>query len=71
MNEELNICPYCNGSGEGMYDGTRCSTCKGSGEISDEEPDDGGREDYEYERYRQRKEDNDDPYTRTDRNVDS
>ena len=25
------ICPYCNGSGEGMYDGTRCWHCKGEG----------------------------------------
>ena len=28
--EEL-TCPSCNGSGEGMYDGTKCSACKGSG----------------------------------------
>ena len=25
------ICAYCNGSGEGMYDGTRCWHCKGEG----------------------------------------
>ena len=25
------ICPNCSGSGEGMYDGTKCSLCKGSG----------------------------------------
>lgn len=24
-------CSTCNGSGEGMYDGSRCITCKGSG----------------------------------------
>jgi hypothetical protein len=24
-------CSVCNGSGEGMYDGTRCRSCKGSG----------------------------------------
>lgn len=24
-------CIGCSGSGEGMYDGTRCSTCNGSG----------------------------------------
>jgi DnaJ-class molecular chaperone len=23
------ICPDCNGSGEGQYDGTTCPTCKG------------------------------------------
>jgi len=28
--EEL-ICPTCNGSGEGRYDGTRCTSCGGSG----------------------------------------
>ena len=27
------ICPACNGSGEGQYDGTRCSSCKGRGVI--------------------------------------
>jgi DnaJ-class molecular chaperone len=25
------ICPNCSGSGEGQYEGTRCSSCKGSG----------------------------------------
>ena len=25
------ICPSCNGSGEGHYDGTRCRSCGGSG----------------------------------------
>ena len=25
------ICIHCNGSGEGMHDGTRCSVCHGSG----------------------------------------
>lgn len=25
------ICISCSGSGEGMYDGTRCHACKGSG----------------------------------------
>ena len=28
--EEL-LCAYCNGSGEGMHDGTTCTHCKGSG----------------------------------------
>ena len=26
------ICTNCNGSGEGMYDGTKCRVCKGRGE---------------------------------------
>lgn len=25
------ICPHCNGSGEGQFDGTHCISCKGSG----------------------------------------
>ena len=25
------ICPDCNGSGEGMWDGSNCRTCKGTG----------------------------------------
>jgi DnaJ-class molecular chaperone len=29
--EEEKLCGACNGSGEGMYDGTVCSTCKGKG----------------------------------------
>ena len=28
---EPGICTHCNGSGEGMYDGTRCRSCGGSG----------------------------------------
>jgi len=27
------ICPSCNGSGEGRYEGTRCRRCGGSGEV--------------------------------------
>jgi hypothetical protein len=30
--EEEGICPACNGSGEGMREGTTCRTCRGSGE---------------------------------------
>ena len=29
--EDESICPTCNGSGEGMYDGSRCGHCGGSG----------------------------------------
>ena len=28
------LCAACNGSGEGQYDGTRCSFCKGTGSES-------------------------------------
>jgi len=27
--DDNDICPACNGSGEGQYDGSTCSTCKG------------------------------------------
>ena len=27
------ICHHCSGSGEGMYDGSRCGFCKGTGEA--------------------------------------
>jgi len=27
------LCSNCNGSGEGMYDGTTCHVCKGHGTI--------------------------------------
>ena len=30
---EHGICRNCNGSGEGMHDGTLCYTCKGKGEC--------------------------------------
>ena len=30
------ICEYCSGSGEGMYDGSRCISCKGSGVVVEE-----------------------------------
>lgn len=29
--EDKLICLQCNGSGEGMHDGTKCTSCKGSG----------------------------------------
>lgn len=45
--EEGGYCPQCNGSGEGMYDGSRCSACGGSGEVSNS---DTTREDYEAEK---------------------
>ena len=32
--DEDEICPACNGSGEGMYDGSRCYKCHGIGELS-------------------------------------
>ncbi len=28
------ICPRCNGSGEGMFDGSTCARCGGGGEIN-------------------------------------
>lgn len=29
--EEDNECPHCAGTGEGQYDGARCSSCRGRG----------------------------------------
>lgn len=29
--EEPGLCGHCNGSGEGMHDGSRCTVCRGSG----------------------------------------
>jgi RecJ-like exonuclease len=40
--EPESICSRCNGSGEGMYDGTTCPACGGSGI----ERDDIGSDDY-------------------------
>lgn len=34
---DYDICPDCNGSGEGMYDGTRCLKCKGRGVLETED----------------------------------
>ena len=33
VDAESGICGACNGSGEGMFDGARCATCKGEGEL--------------------------------------
>lgn len=38
--DEPSICASCNGSGEGMYDGTRCSRCGGSGEERGDDEED-------------------------------
>ena len=48
--DEESYCPQCNGSGEGMYDGTRCGSCGGSGV----ERDNSRREDWEADRADQR-----------------
>ncbi len=37
--EEKPVCTNCNGSGEGMHDGTKCTMCKGSGVESVEKED--------------------------------
>ena len=29
----MTICPTCNGSGEGQYDGAICRDCGGTGEV--------------------------------------
>lgn len=34
---EPELCVHCNGSGEGQYDGTRCSYCGGRGSVETKE----------------------------------
>lgn len=43
--DDYNICGECNGSGEGMTDGSSCPICGGSGEIHEDDDDD---EDWEH-----------------------
>lgn len=38
---EDEICSWCSGSGEGMYDGSTCYKCKGCGHELGEKKDDG------------------------------
>jgi len=33
IDDEPLICSHCNGSGEGMHEGTTCKLCKGDGEV--------------------------------------
>jgi len=40
--DDDNYCHACNGCGEGQYDGTTCSSCKGSGMTNN-------RDKYKYE----------------------
>lgn len=40
--DEDHICPACNGSGEGMYDGSTCYKCGGTGEWMNDRDDDIG-----------------------------
>ena len=34
QHEDLLICNACSGSGEGYSEGSRCSACKGQGEVA-------------------------------------
>jgi DnaJ-class molecular chaperone len=38
MKDEITLCSSCDGSGEGIYDGSRCHACNGTG-INDPERD--------------------------------
>lgn len=38
--DEDDLCSACNGSGEGMYDGSTCSTCHGYGHERPERDED-------------------------------
>ena len=33
IGERFLLCDACNGSGEGMYDGTICGACRGKGSL--------------------------------------
>lgn len=41
LDDEDDICSACNGSGEGMYDGSTCYKCKGCGHEPGEQNNDG------------------------------
>ena len=43
------ICQACNGSGEGMFDGSRCPVCKGHGEVPNEKLVVEDEEDYDFD----------------------
>ena len=47
---EPEICGYCNGSGEGLYPGTRCHYCQGSGTTNHAMEEQEDRRDYERDR---------------------
>ncbi len=47
------LCRYCDGTGEGQVDGSRCRSCSGSGIAASEVPDwEDDRRDYEREEWR-------------------
>lgn len=50
-NDDYPICPHCDGSGEGMYDGSSCYSCRGTGVERDEE-DDYSYADYLYDKWK-------------------
>ena len=47
--DEADYCPQCNGSGEGMYDRSTCSLCRGSGHESTTPNDNDNFQDWEPE----------------------
>ena len=49
--DDYNICGECNGSGEGMTEGSSCSMCGGSGEIDDDDDDEGDWEHHSHYDY--------------------
>ena len=51
--DEPAICGSCNGSGEGQYDGTRCTACGGRG--TERPYDYGALDDLRFEEERQRR----------------
>ena len=47
---DADLCTACNGSGEGMYEGTKCSYCRGKGTTSHDLEEQEDRRDYEQDR---------------------
>lgn len=45
VEQEFDICPECNGSGEGWHDGSVCRHCRGEGEVPVEASDDDEEDD--------------------------
>jgi DnaJ-class molecular chaperone len=46
--QDPGYCPQCNGSGEGMHDGSTCSMCHGSGQVQNDQTEDDELEFYHH-----------------------
>ena len=46
--EDAGYCPQCNGSGEGLHDGSTCSMCHGSGQVLNDQSENDELEHYRH-----------------------